>query len=259
MDTILPKVNSACFSATGTTAQVVSAIESGLSAKEKRTINLTILPQEEITIPNDELIIFGIPVFSGRVPEIARKGIEKIKGNHTPAIIACVYGNRDFDDALLELKDIVENNGFYVLSAGAFIAQHSIFPKVAQGRPDHSDLIQAKEFGINSLKNISAVPENTPLKVKGNHPYRPVKSIPLTPKTDHQCNACGLCSRQCPVQAIDTRQPKKTDKSKCISCAHCIYICPRHARRFRGLLYRIVSRKFTKNNSRRKAPYLVFR
>lgn len=141
------KVNIAYFSATGTTVKIVSAIASGISIKEKRTINLASLEEEEFIISGGEIIIFGVPVFSGRVPEVARKGMEKIKGDHTPAIIACVYGNRDFDDALLELKDIVENNGFDVISAGAFVAQHSIFPEVAQGRPDSSDLVRAKEFG----------------------------------------------------------------------------------------------------------------
>lgn len=253
------KVNLAYFSATGTTAKIVSAIESGLNIKEKNTINLTVSRQESLLIPKEEIIIFGIPVFSGRVPEIARQGIEMIRGNNTPAIIACVYGNRDFDDALLELKDIVERNGFYVLSAGAFVAQHSIFPAIAQGRPDCSDLVQAKEFGANSMKVISLVPENKPLKIKGNRPYRAVKPIPLTPKTDNKCNACGLCCKKCPVQAIDANNPKKVDKSRCISCARCIYICPKHSKKFGGLLYWLVSKKFKKDNSRRKESYIVYR
>lgn len=255
----LQKVHLAYFSATGTTAKIVSAIESGLSVSEKNTKNLITTDQESVIIPNNEIVIFGVPVFSGRVPEVARKALEKIKGNHTPAIIACVYGNRDFEDALLELKEIVETNGFYVLSAGAFIAQHSIFPKVAQGRPDHSDLKVAKEFGANSMKAMTTNPENIPLIVKGNHPYRTVKPIPLNPRTDNKCNSCGLCAEQCPTQAIDSQNPKKIDKSKCISCAHCIAICPKHSKKFGGLLYWLVSKRFLKNNSQRKEPYLVYR
>lgn len=258
MDMTFQKVNIAYFSATGTTVKIVSAIASGIPIKERRTINLAGLEEEELIISGREIIIFGVPVFSGRVPEVARKGIEKIKGDHTLAIIACVYGNRDFDDALLELKDIVENNGFDVISAGAFVAQHSIFPEVAQGRPDSSDLAQAKEFGGNSLKDISAVGGKRPLKVKGNRPYRAIRPIPLTPKTDRKCNACGLCARQCPVHAIDAGNPRKTDKGKCISCAHCIHICPRQAKKFGGLLYWIASKKFAKDNSQRKEFYLVY-
>lgn len=255
----LQKANLVYFSATGTTAKIVSAIESGLGVKDKKTHNLIKSDQEPVSIPNDEIAIFGSPVFSGRVPDVARKAFEKIKGNNTPAIIACVYGNRDFDDALLELKDIVEANGFYVVSAGAFVAQHSIFPEVAQGRPDNSDLEVAKEFGTNSIKAITAAIENRPLTIKGNHPYRAVKPIPLNPKTDNKCNSCELCAMQCPVQAIDLQNPKKIDKSKCISCAHCIAICPKHSKRFGGLLYWLVSKRFLKNNSQRKEPYLIYR
>lgn len=254
----LQKVNLAYFSATGTTAKIVSAIEDGIGAKAKYIINLAAVNEDIITIPNDEIVIFGIPVFSGRVPEIARKGLEMIRGNNTSAIIVCVYGNREFDDTLLELKDIVEGKGFYVLSAGAFVAQHSIFPKVAMGRPDTSDLMLAREFGKNSMKAISEHVKKTPLEVNGNHPYRAVKSIPLTPQTDNKCNSCGLCSKQCPVQAIDPENPKRVDKSRCISCAHCISICPKHSKKFGGLIYWLASKKFTKNFSQRKEPYLIY-
>lgn len=258
-DMILQKVNLAYFSATGSTAKIVAAIESGLNIKERNIINLSTPRQEPVIIPENEIIIFGIPVFSGRVPEIARKSIEMMRGNNTPAIIACVYGNRDFDDALLELKDVAESNGFYVLSAGAFVAQHSIFPKVAQGRPDCSDLLQAEEFGRKSIQTVGGNTVDKPLKIKGNHPYRAVKPIPLTPKTDDKCNSCKLCYRECPVQAIDADNPKKTDKSKCISCAHCIYVCPQHSKKFGGLLYWFASKKFEKDNARRKESYLVYR
>lgn len=255
----LQKLNLAYFSATGTTAKIVSEIGTGLGVHEQHTINLATQSLDTITVPNDEMIIFGIPVFSGRVPAIARKRIEMIRGNNTPAIIVCVYGNRDFDDALIELKDIVENNGFYVLSAGAFVAQHSIFPKVAQGRPDDNDLKQAREFGINSIQILRSNTENKSLVVKGNHPYRAIKPIPLTPKTDSSCNSCGLCSKQCPVQAIDANNPKKIDKSKCISCAHCISVCPKDSKKFGGLIYWIASKKFTKDNYQRKEPYLIYK
>ena len=62
------------------------------------------------------------------------------------AIVAVIYGNRDYDDALLELADIAVEDGFEVVAAGAFIAQHCIFPKVANGRPDASDMAVATDF-----------------------------------------------------------------------------------------------------------------
>lgn len=57
-----------------------------------------------------------------------------------------VYGNRDYEDALLELHDILSENGFVVVAAGAFVARHSIFPDVAAGRPDRDDLDRMAEF-----------------------------------------------------------------------------------------------------------------
>lgn len=253
------KTNLIYFSATGTTATIISAIEEGIGIKDKNIIDLTLKCPTQVTIPNSEIAIFGVPVFSGRVPNIAKQRIEQIKGENTPAIIVCIYGNRDFDDALIELKDIVENNGFCVISAAAFIAQHSIFPKVATGRPNKSDLLKAKEFGTNSIKNIlETTPNPNPLEVKGNRPYKAVKPIPLTPATNNKCNQCKICIKQCPVKAIDPQNPKKTDKTICISCAHCIAVCPQNAKRFKGLLYWLVAKKFTKNNSQPKEPYIIY-
>ncbi len=257
VDMELRKVHSVFFSATGTTAKIVSAIAAGTGIRQRSVVNLIQSMDNPFRIPSDEVAIFGVPVYSGRVPEVARKSIEKITGDGAPAIVVCVYGNRDFDDALLELKEMVEKNGFYVLSAGAFVAQHSIFPNVAKGKPDDSDLQQAQAFGTKSVSLLEKGSMDVPLVVKGNHPYRAVGSIPLAPKTSKSCNSCGLCVKQCPVQAINPDNPKKIDKRKCIPCAHCISICPVHAKRFGGLLYKIASYKFAKKYSQIKEPYIA--
>lgn len=252
------KINLIYFSATGTTAQIVSAIGEGTGLKEKTVYKIIRSPQENVSIPNHELAVFGVPVFSGRVPEVAKEALAKIKGNRTPAIITCVYGNRDFDDALIELRELIKENGFVVISAAAFVAQHSIFPNVGNGRPDGNDLQIARDFGKQSLESYS--PENTAeLAVKGNTSYRKTKKIPLVPKTNKKkCDACGACSKQCPVQAIDKANPCKVDKQRCIACAHCISICPLQAKYFGGLLYFLAKGSFEKKNRERKEPYRVY-
>jgi ferredoxin len=255
----LQKVHSAFFSATGTTAKIVAAIASGTGVQQRDMLNFTAPLTDSVAIPNNEVVIFGVPVFAGRVPEIAMKSIEKITGNNTPAIIVCVYGNRDFDDALIELKEAVERNGFYVLSAAAFIAQHSIFSKVAHGRPDEQDIKLAHDFGRLSVEVHDSNNMNNILVVKGNHPYKEIGTIPLIPSTDRHCTLCGLCADLCPVQAIDFKNPKKIDKNKCIPCGHCISICPNHSKKFKGLIFRIASHKFVKTYSDRKEPYIVYR
>lgn len=245
------------FSATGTTARIVSAIGEGIGNTDTLSCALLSHTPADLSVPPDEIAVFGVPVFSGRIPAPAREALEKIKGDHTPAVIACVYGNRDYDDALRELSDIVTRNGFRVLSAGAFIGQHSIFPDTGRGRPDMSDLAIARKFGTDSL-SIALQNKAAPCEIKGSQPYRKAQKVPLYPSAGKKCNRCGICAGQCPTQAIDPQNPPVTDKRKCISCAHCITVCPRHARKFHGLLYRLVSRKFVKKYSLRKEPELFF-
>lgn len=256
---MIDKINLVYFSATGTTRKIVYAIESGIGAKKQKVYDLWDQSDRIITFPGHEVVIFGVPVFSGRVPELAKVALGRIKGHNTPAIIACVYGNRDFDDALLELKDIVQSNGFRVVSAGAFVAQHSIFPNIGHGRPDEADIILAKELGAKSISIIDSGISDRELHVEGNKPYGPINHIPLSPKTTRKCNGCMACAKSCPAHAIDSQNPKKTDRSKCISCAHCVAICPMHAKRFGGMLYWLASRKFEKHCSQRKEPYVIYR
>ena len=120
-----------------------------------------------------------------------------------------VYGNRDYDDALLELSDILSKNGFQVLSAGAFIAQHSIFPKVGAHRPDTEDFHQMNVFADETKKIIGKdAAKLLPIHIRGNRPYKIPGSIPIYPSGTKSCMECGKCATLCPTQAIPKTQPK---------------------------------------------------
>ncbi len=255
------KLNLIYFSATGTTQKTLKYISENMGIETIEEYNITQGISEDIFITDSELVIFGVPVYSGRVPTIAIDALNRFKGNSTPAVIVCVYGNRAYDDALLELKNMIEANHFKVLAAGTFVAEHSIFPAVANGRPDEQDKIIAAEFGKKCMEQLlkyeqlSTVPE---IMVKGNFPYRPTGNIPLHPKGNSACNECGTCVKSCPTKAIETIHPRKTDKKRCISCARCIKVCPQNARHFSGLLYKIAGKKFVKANTERKEPEMFF-
>src|SRR6056297_3543569 len=103
--------------------------------------------KNSIKFNEGDLVIFGVPVYSGRVPDLLLEYFNKIKGNNTKAVFVVVYGNRDYDDALLELKDIFENNGFENIASAAFIGEHSYTKKVAKNRPDEKDIKTALNFG----------------------------------------------------------------------------------------------------------------
>ncbi|MBQ8424369.1 MAG: 4Fe-4S binding protein [Coprobacter sp.] len=256
------KANIIFFSATGTTEKVATAIAQGTGINTIETCDLIKKPQVEKQIPADELTIIAMPVYAGRIPAPAAQALQNFNGNHSPAIIVCVYGNREFDDALVEMQDIAEKQGFEIVSAAAFIARHSIFPTVATQRPDADDIAIAHNFGKESLARLhdTDILHLPPIAPQGNRPYRTPGNVPLKPRASRRCNMCGACALQCPTQAIDSENPRHTDSARCISCAHCIAICPRGARRFGGLIYRIASQKFTKAYaSPRKEPYIIYR
>lgn len=255
------KINLVYFSATATTKKTLRYIADGVGIKDITSYDITRGDEKNIAFGDSEMVVFGVPVYAGRMPSIAVESVKKFRGNNTPAIVVCVYGNRDFDDALLELRDIALENGFKVISAAAFVAQHSIFPNTGLGRPDNADKEIAANFGaisrekLRNIKDIKVLPD---IEVKGNFPYKEAKGVPLKPKANKKCTSCGTCVRLCPVQAIDENNPRRTNETLCISCAKCIYVCPEKSRRFGGLLYKIASRKFSKAYADRKEPYLVY-
>lgn len=249
------------FSATFSTQKIIRSIARQLGKTVTET-DITIQGfSSDIQLGKNEVLLVGMPVYAGRIPAKAVESLKKIKGDNTPAVIVCVYGNRDYDDALLELKETVEANGFRVVSAGAFIACHSIFPQVAENRPDEDDIRRVNQFGKQTallLESISDAGCLDKITIKGNIPYKKARKIPLHPKTDKNCNQCGLCADQCPTQAISTENLSKTDKTKCIACGRCILVCRKNARHFRGLLYKFAGKKFVKANSTRKKPETFF-
>ncbi len=249
------------FSPALSTRKVMRIIGKGIGMPVKE-YDVTQGIGEPLSFDMNDLVVFGVPVFAGRVPPLAVEALQKFKGNNTPAVIVCVYGNRDYDDALLELKDICEANSFNVIAAGAFVARHSIFPKVGQGRPDEQDKQKIIGFGercIRQFRERKGIENKTlKLNIKGNYPYRKPSKIPFTPKADSKCDKCGICAAQCPVDAISEKDPRKTDKKACISCARCIAVCPQNARSFKGILYKLVRRKFEKSYVNRKEMELFF-
>lgn len=247
------------YSATFSTRRIVREIASQFEKPIKEYDITSDVPKNDVSLDSDgDLLIVGVPSYAGRVPEMAAQSLKRFLGNNTPAIIVCAYGNRAYDDTLIELKDIVEAHGFKLVSAAAVIAQHSIFPKMAEGRPDADDMEKLHEFAVNSkelLSQISKMSAVSRLMVKGNRPYRDTKPIPLHPEgSKSKCTSCHACAKMCPVGAISMEEPYKTNEKKCISCGRCIVVCPEHARHFGGLLYKTASWKFEKDYAEPKQP-----
>lgn len=240
------------FSPSGTTRKYATVMAEAF-CEDFQLIDLTHGTCEvECDLVDGDTVLLIAPVYAGRIPEMAAKLFSQIDGHGMKAIVAVVYGNRDYDDSLLELADIAIADGFEVIGAGAFIAQHCIFPKVANGRPGNSDLAKAIDF-IRRAKQSGKLDMDT---VKGNRPYKKPGAVPLRPQTDEkECRSCGLCVRECPTGAIDP-VTLTTDNDKCITCCRCIAVCSTNARRFKGIMYSTVEKVFCAQNSRRREPEL---
>lgn len=252
----IKKINSVFFSPNGTTAEVARTI-TDMFDEPCITLDLIRNPlKSEETITADNLAVVTMPVYIGRLPAPAVDMLRRLHGDHTAVIAAVVYGNRAYEDALLELVELLKEQGFTVISAGAFLAQHSIFQKIAQGRPDEKDLSFIQSFA-GSSKNVLAkiMPDtNTRICVPGNRPYKKGGRVSLSPRAARSCNRCGICADLCPVGAISVKDPAVTDKELCIACGACISNCPRHARAFRGLLYKAAAGKFYRRYHERREP-----
>lgn len=242
------------FSPSDTTRKYAKAMTDAFGG-ESQLIDLTHGSCEiESELIDGDTVLLISPVYAGRIPALAADLFRQIDGHGMRAIVAVVYGNRDYDDALLELADIAVNDGFDVIAAGAFIAQHCIFPKVANGRPDASDMAVAADF-MERAKESDKLDIST---IKGNRPYKKPGAVPLQPQTDeNECRSCGVCARECPTGAIDP-VTLITDKDKCITCCRCIAVCSTHARKFKGIKYATAGKIFCSQNSKRREPELFF-
>ena len=196
------------------------------------------------------------PVYGGRLPIQVSDAFAKLNGNNAIAVAIVVYGNRDYDDALLELTDILHHNNFRIAGAGAFIGQHSIFSKVAKSRPDLSDEQMLIQFGRECKVAIcnGFNSRNVPF-IKGKRPYKKSAGVPFSPKAkESDCVKCGKCVEACPVGAIDEDLPFMTDTSKCICCGRCINVCSKGARHHSGIAYSLIGSIFKLAFSKRKEP-----
>ena len=104
------------FSPTGNTRKAVVEIADVIAHREGiavREIDFT-LPgaREEVRkFEAGELIIFGTPVYAGRIPNKILPAVQTLfEGNGALAVPVVTFGNRSFDNALIELRIELEQH-----------------------------------------------------------------------------------------------------------------------------------------------------
>lgn len=243
------------FSPTGGTMKAADMVAQTL-ADEVTLVDLCDSKKDfrSLVLNEDDVAVIAVPSYGGRVPTTAVARLSKCRGNGARAVLMAVYGNRAYEDTLLELQDTVKEAGFKVVAAIAAVAEHSIAHQFATGRPDAQDQQLLETFAQSTKEKLAGGELSAP-HLPGNRPYK-TSSVSMVPKATKACVSCGLCAQKCPVQAIDRLHPQNVDKKACISCMRCVTICPQHARTIHPIMQFAAGLALKKACSQRKEAEL---
>ncbi len=236
------------FSPTGGTKKIAASIAAGFKIPVVE-MDLT-KADSAVTLGENDALMAVLPVYAGRVPQVSLERLSVLKGNGQKAVAVVVYGNREFDDALLETKDALEAGGFQVIAAAAFIAEHSIVRSIAAGRPNAEDEALCRQFAAD----VMAKADGAVVQVSGNTPYKEVKPSAFHPAANEACVKCGVCAEKCPVGAIPLDDPSQTNNDLCINCMRCVQVCPQQCRSLPDAFLTMITQMLNQNAAGYKKP-----
>lgn len=269
-------VRSVYFSATGTTKKVVCRLAEKLAAQlqlpcSQVDFTLPAARQQPLLFGQDEIVVLGTPVYAGRVPNVLLPFLRTMQGTGAIGIPVVVYGNRHFDNALIELRDLMENAGIRTVAAAAFIGEHAFSRVLAAHRPDSEDEAVMDEFAsqiAGKWASMRQIPQ-TPVEVPGipesyGGYYQPrdrhgvaINILKVKPLVNDRCTDCKICVEVCPMGSID-RENVRQYTGICIKCGACIKKCPENARYYEDAGYLYHQHELEEMYGRRAEPAIFF-
>ena len=217
------------FSPCGSTKAVAYAAAEALDP-DFIAVNLTDRDARLPAFAPGDVAVVAAPVYGGRIPKPMADKLAQLRGCGACAVTFVTYGNRAYEDALLETNDLLIAAGFTVAGSGAFVTRHVFVPELAKGRPSQDDLSEAAKLARTAARKFAdGVRAN--VEVPGNRPYKDgMKTVFAPSVAPEDCDGCGLCVRACPMGAIDPKDTSKVDLSLCIDCMRCVEGCPNQLR-----------------------------
>ena len=101
------------FSPTGGTEKVARILTSRWEL-DTVTIDLSDAKADfsQCVIEKEDRVLIAMPSFGGRAPAVAIQRLMQIAGNGAKCTLVCVYGNRAYEDTLVEMEDAAKECGF---------------------------------------------------------------------------------------------------------------------------------------------------
>lgn len=123
-----------------------------------------------------------------------------------------------------------------------------ILERLCNGEGDEIDIYKLEKLAVNIQKSsICGLGQSAPNPVISTLKYfreefrqhaiekeckaMECKAMAKIQIDEEKCKACGLCQKNCPVEAIEgeAREKRHINQDKCIKCGTCISTCPFHA------------------------------
>lgn len=198
-------------------------------------------PQERgsvLRFGRGDLVVAVSPVYAGRLPnKLVPEFSRVLRGEATPVLAVCSFGNRSPGDALREWLLLLEEGGFLPVGAMAAACRHAFSDEIGRGRPDAADRGELLAFARAAAEKLAAEtlsplafdretplsPYYTPLRADG----APAKFLKAKPVRLESCVRCGICAAVCPMGSIDNLTLETP--GICIKCQACVRACPQGA------------------------------